>query len=269
VIKIITKEQLIEEIRKVTQRGWIKSAKKTKNVRNDGAVGNTLEKLLDIPENNLPIANANGWELKGQRLYTSSLVTLKHYEPFPRGADIVSKMLLPLYGWPHKQAGKKYPRNEMSFRSTTSAAQFTNRGFTIIVDRQQRKIRFVFDSAKADASDADIATWLQSVDKRVGLAPFDPEPYWGFDDLRDLMGEKARNCFYVIADSKVERGREYFSYQSLLMLSGFSFDNFLSCIERGIIQIDFDARTHHNHGTKFRIKQGFWKELYSEVNQLF
>ncbi len=267
-IQIITKEKLIEDIRKVTKLGWIKSVKKKKNIRNDGAVGNTLEKLLGIPENNLPIANANGWELKGQRLHTASLVTLKHYEPFPRGADIVSKMLLPLYGWPHKQAGKKYPRNEKSFRSTTSATQFTNRGFTIFVDRQQRQIRFVFNSTKADVSDAKITTWLNSVESRVGLGPFNPEPFWGFDDLRDLMGEKARNCFYIIADSKLVKGIEYFSYQSLLMLSGFSFDNFLSCIERGIVLIDFDARTHHNHGTKFRIKQGFWKELYSQSEQV-
>ncbi len=268
-IKIITKEQLIEEIRKVSKQGWIKSVKRTKTTRNDGAVGNTLEQLLGIPENNLPIANSNGWELKGQRLHTSSLVTLKHYEPFPRGADIVSKMLLPLYGWPHKEAGKKYPRNEMSFRSTTSATHFTNRGFSVVVDRQQRKIKFVFDSKKADTSDSEIASWLESVESRVGLGQFYPEPYWGFDDLRDLMGEKARNCFYIIADSKLERGREYFSYRSLLMLSGFSFEGFLSCIDLGVIQIDFDARTRHNHGTKFRIKQGFWKELYSEVKQLF
>jgi hypothetical protein len=53
------------------------------------------------------------------------------------------------------------------------------------------------------------------------------------------------------------------------MLSGFSFDDFLSCIEQGIVRIDFDARTHHNHGTKFCIRQGFWKELYAEVKQLF
>ncbi len=268
-VRIITKNQLIDEIKSVAKRGWIKSVKKTKDVRNDGAVGNTLEKLLGIPENNLPIANSNGWELKGQRLHTSSLVTLKHYEPFPRGADIVSKILLPLYGWPHKEAGKKYPRNEMSFRSTTSASQFTSRGFTVIVDRQERKIRFVFDPSKADVTNPEIRSWLKSVENRVGLLPFNPEPYWGFDDLRDLMGEKARNCFYVIADSKIEKKQEYFSYQSLLMLSGFSFDNFLSCIDRGIIQIDFDARTHHNHGTKFRIKQGFWKELYSQTSQLF
>lgn len=267
-IQTITKEQLIEEIRKVIQLGWVKSVKKRRDTRNDGAVGNTLEKLLGIHENNLPIANANGWELKGQRLHTSSLVTLKHYEPFPRGANIVSEMLLPLYGWPHKQAGAKYKADEMSFRSTTSATQFTNRGFTVVVDRDQRKLVFVFDSSKADTSSPVIANWLESVKKRVGLGPFDPEPYWGFNDLRDLMGEKARNCFYVIADSKAEKNVEYFSYQSLLMLSGFSFYNFLSCIERGIIQIDFDARTGHNHGTKFRIKQGFWKELYLEVHQV-
>ena len=268
-IKVLTKEQLIDQIKSATKRGWVKSVKKTKNTRNDGAVGNTLEKLLGIPENNLPVANTNGWELKGQRLHTSSLVTLKHYEPFPRSADIVSKMLLPLYGWPHKQAGKKHPRGEMSFRSTTSATQFTKRGFKIVVDRKLKKIRFVFKASEVDTSSLEIVNWLKDVKTRVGLGPFDPEPYWGFDDLRDLMGEKARNCFYVIADSKTEKKKEYFAYKSLLMLSGFSFEKFLSCIERGIIQVDFDARTHHNHGTKFRIKQGFWKELYLEVSQLF
>jgi hypothetical protein len=268
-IQIKTKEELIEEIRKVSNLGWVKSVKKIKSSRNDGAVGNTLEKLLGIPENNLPIANANGWELKGQRLKSSALVTLKHYEPFPRSEDIVSRLLLPFYGWPHKEAGKKYPHTEMSFRSTTSATQFTNRGFTIIVDRDKRKIRFVFDKNKVDIKDQEIANWLESVDRRIGLKPFNPEPYWGFDDLRDLMGEKARNCFYIIADSEVRKKVEYFSYQSLLMLSGFSFDNFLSCIESGVIQIDFDARTHHNHGTKFRIKQGNWQHLYSDVIVVF
>jgi len=267
-IKTITKDELIAKIKEVINSGWIKSVKKTIDTRNDGAVGNTLEKLLGIPENNLPIANANGWELKGQRLCTTSLVTLKHCDPSPSGKLTINEMLLPLYGWPHKQAGKKYPRNEMSFRSTTSAQQFTNRGFTIMVDRQPKKIRFVFDSTKVDRSNSEIMEWLKTVENQVGLGGLNPEPYWGLDDLRNSIGEKIRNCFYVIADSKIEKGREHFKYLSLLMLSGFSFDNFISCIERGIVQIDFDARTHHNHGTKFRIKQGHWKELYSEVKQL-
>ena len=264
-MKLYTKNELIESIKAVFQQGWYKSVKKTVDIRNDGAVGNTLEVLLGIEENNLPIPNAQEWELKGQRKHTSSLITLKHIEPSPRAAKIVPSILLPLYGWKHKQAGIRYPTNEMSFRSTTSAPTFTNRGFRVVVDREERKIRFVFDASKADPTNPEIDEWLRYVEKRVGLDPFNPEPYWGFEDLRYAIGSKIRNCFYAVADRKVIKGHEYFLYESLFVLSGFSFEDFLKCIENGDILIDFDARTGHNHGTKFRLKQGRWTALFSSV----
>ena len=96
---------------------------------------------------------------------------------------------------------------------------------------------------------------------RIGKGPLSPEPYWGFDDLRFAVGTKLKNCFYVIAESKVIDRHEYFRYDSLLMLSEFSFEKFLSCIEKGVVLIDFDARTGHNHGTKFRLKQGSWSKV--------
>jgi hypothetical protein len=173
-----------------------------------------------------------------------------------------------MYGWPHQQAGKKYSYSEMSFRSTTSAINFTNRGFRIIADSDQQKLRFVFDSTKADTSDPKINEWLESVRTRIGLGPLNPEPYWGFPDLEHVIGEKVRNCFYVVADSKVENGIEYFNYTDLYLLSGYSFDKFIHCIENGIIFVDFDARSGHNHGVKFRIKQKHWSHLYSNVKKL-
>jgi len=264
-MKLYTKNELIDFIRKIFEQGWHKSVKKTINTRNDGAVGNTLEILLGIEENNLPIPNAQEWELKGQRKHTSSLITLKHIEPSPRAARIVPNILLPLYGWKHKEAGRRYPETEMSFRSTTSATAFTNRGFRIIIDRHTSKLRFIFDASKVDISNPDIAVWLRSVEKRIGLGPIDPEPYWGFEDLRYAVGSKIRNCFYAVADHKVINGHEYFLYENLFVLSGFSFENFLQCIENGDILIDFDARTGHNHGTKFRLKQGRWASLFSSV----
>ena len=267
-MNLFTKEELIERIRKISQKGWIKSVKSITNTRNDGAVGNTLEVLLGISENNLPIPNANDWELKGQRAGTSSLITLKHIEPSPQASKIVSNLLLPQYGWKHKEAGKKYPKNEMSFRSTTYSSSYTNRGFKIIVDRSLEKIRFVFNHKEVDSNDKDIQKWLKTVESRIGLVPLSPEPYWGFNDLRRQIGEKIKNCFYVIAESKKEKGQEYFAYKNLIVLSGFSFEGFLSCVENSIIFIDFDARTGHNHGTKFRIKQGYWKNLYSDVNEI-
>ena len=266
-MKLFTKKELIEETRSVFDKGWHRSVKRTRDTRNDGAVGNTLETLLGIVENNLPIPNALEWELKGQRSHTSSLVTLKHIEPSPRAAKIVANILLPLYGWRHKQAGKKYPTSEMSFRSTTSATNYTKRGFKIIVDREKSKLRFVFDSTKADTNDPEVHSWLQWIDERVSLGPFDPEPYWGFEDLKYEIGSKIKNCFYIIADTKVKDSREYFLYRELHILSGFSFEKFLSCIESGALYIDFDARTGHNHGTKFRLRQGCWKEIYSSVER--
>ncbi len=266
-MKLYSKEQLIDAIKNIFNQGWHKSVKKTVSTRNDGAVGNTLEKLLGIPENNLPIPNAQEWELKGQRLHTHSLVTLKHIEPSPTAAKIVSSLLLPLYGWKHKQAGKKYPETEMSFRSTTGAKDFTNRGFRIVVDRVHKKLRFIFDSTKADASDTEISRWLQSVDERVGLGPINPEPYWGFDDLKYAIGSKIMNSFYVVAESKTDAGHEYFKYVKLLILSWFSFEKLLDCLEDGAVLVDFDARTGHNHGTKFRIRQGHWSHLYVNVKE--
>ena len=266
-MKLYKKEELVEEIREIFQQGWHKSVKKTLNTRNDGAVGNTLETLLGLKENNLPIPNAQEWELKGQRAHTTSLVTLKHIEPSPTATRIVPNLLLPYYGWRHKSAGERYPEKEMSFRSTTCATEYTARGFKIVVDRDQQKIRFVFDHKHAKIIKPEIAAWLNSVETRIGLGPITPEPYWGLDDLRYAIGSKISNCFYVIADSKMERKREFFLYRELYILSGFSFERFIKCIEDGAVLIDFDARSGHNHGTKFRIRQGHWRELFSDFTR--
>src|SRR4030043_54768 len=183
-VRLFNKEELIREIRKIFETGWIKSVKKTIDKRNDGAVGNTLEFLLGIKENNLPLPNAREWELKGQRKRSTSVVTLKHIEPSPTGAKIVSSVLLPLYGWKHKEAGKKYPETEMSFRSTTSTTAYTNRGFKVVVDSNKRKFIFVFDASSADTSNPEISTWVNTVEERVGLGSINPEPFWAFDDLK-------------------------------------------------------------------------------------
>lgn len=53
-----------------------------------------------------------------------------------------------------------------------------------------------------------------------------------------------------------------------MILRNFSLENFLKAIEDGIILVDFDARTGHNHGTKFRIRQGNWDRLYSDVKTI-
>ena len=224
---------------------------------NAGGVGNTIEDLLGIKENNLPIPNAAEWELKCQRADTSSLTTLFHMEPSPRAMKFVPAVLLPLYGWKHQTIP-----NEMSFRQTINGLSGTDRGFKVVADRTNRKVYISFNSKEVDGRHAD---WLKSVKKRVGLGELNPQPYWGFDDLFHKAGTKLLNCFYIRAEVKHEGNKECFWYKDIIILQKFSLDKFLRAIEQGFILVDFDARTGHNHGTKFRLKQDRLPELYDKA----
>jgi MvaI/BcnI restriction endonuclease family len=257
-MKIYTKDALIEKLKAIAQQGWIPNAR----YGNQGGIGNTLEDLLDIKENNLPIPNAAEWELKTQRINTSSLTTLFHSEPSPRAIKFVPLVLLPKYGWTHQEAGKKYPLTEMSFRQTIHGLAPSDRGFMVKIDREQRKILISFDASKVSPKHS---VWLQDVEQRAGLAELNPQPYWGFDDLEHIAGTKLLNCFYVQAAVKREAGKEYYNYQKVLMLQKFSFEGFLRALEQAYILVDFDARTGHNHGTKFRLKQNHLPALYQQI----
>ena len=171
-----TKSTIIAALRDIRSLGWIKSAR---NVRNDGAIGNTLEDLLGISENNLPIPNASEWELKTQRKDTTALLTLFHLEPSPRALHIAD-YLLANYGWRHKEAGKKYPESERSFRQTLSYLKPTVRGFFADIDEADRRIVVRFDASEISDEFSD---WKNMLIER-GMMDYDKDylPYWGFDE---------------------------------------------------------------------------------------
>ena len=157
---IYTKQSLVDKLKEIAAMGWIPNARKG----NSGGIGNTLEDLLGIKENNLPIPNAAEWELKAQRLNSSSLTTLFHIEPSPRAIRFVPQVLLPKYGWAHQEDGKKYPTGEMSFRQTIHGLSRSDRGFMVIIDRSEEKILISFDSKSVAIKHKD---WLESGKKSV------------------------------------------------------------------------------------------------------
>jgi len=260
-IKVYTKESLIESLREIRDMGWILGTRHG----NVGSVGNTLEDLLGIQENNLPIPNAAEWELKCQRAHTKSLITLFHMEPSPRAMKFVPLVFLLNYGWPHQQAGLLHGVHELSFRQTISGLTRSDRGFNVVVDRVACKVLISFDASTVDPRHKE---WLKTVEARTGLDELNPQPYWGFDDLRNKAGTKLLNCFYVQAEVKREAGQELFKYSKIFMMQGFSLEGLLAGIEQGYVFVDFDARTGHNHGTKFRLRQDKLPMLYSQVAEL-
>ena len=256
-----TKDTLRSALSEIRNAGWVPNARPG----NAGGVGNTLEDMLGIEENNLPMPNAAEWELKCHRAGSNSLTTLFHMEPSPKALKLIPGMLLPKYGWPHKEAGKRYKATEMSFRQTIHGKSHSDRGFIVIIDKREQKVSISFDVNFVDPKHKQ---WIELVAHRVGLGELDPQPYWGFTDLFHKAGTKLLNTFYVSAEVKQEDGTEYFRYSTILQLEGFSLDKFLAALVQADVLVDFDARSGHNHGTKFRLRQNRMAMLYDKVEEL-
>lgn len=246
---------LRSRLQEIKEMGWVKN----RRPGNAGGVGNTLEDLLDVAENNHQLPDFGDWELKSQRAETGSLLTLFHSEPNPRNARIVPKILLPLYGWPHQNASTLYPRNERSFRQTINATSCSDRGFKVNIDRSAKYIFISFDYSMIDKRHAE---WRRFIRDGIGTGDIDPNPYWTFSDISQKLSTKLNNLMYVKAETRYISDDEYFKYNELEAYVDPTLEKFLDLVDAGSIYIDFDARTGHNHGTKFRIRPASKTNLY-------
>ncbi|MDO4582287.1 MAG: MvaI/BcnI family restriction endonuclease [Bacillota bacterium] len=248
---------LRDKLEEIKEMGWIRNQRPG----NAGGVGNTLEDLLDVAENNLQLPDFGDWELKSQRANTGSLLTLFHTEPQPRAAKIVPQILLLKYGWPHQEAGTTYPANERSFRQTINATAYSDRGFRVNVDYNCRTVFISFDYSRIDDRHDE---WRTDVRNRIGTGDIIPNPFWTFRVIEEKLSTKLNNLMYVRADRKTVDGEEYFKYNQIEAYVDPTLDRFLALIEDGVIYVDFDARTGHNHGTKFRIRPSSKTDLYQK-----
>ena len=252
--QLLTKEQMIERLESIAQSGWIRSLRPL----NSGGIGNTIDDLLGLEENNLPIADTAQWEMKSHRLDSASLLTLFHMEPEPKDEKFVPSLLLPKYGWPDQKRLGEY-----SFRQTLRATEATDRGFGLTVDQEGERVSVFFDAKLADQRhDA----WLKTVEERIGLGPLDPAPFWQMQSLFLKASTKMLNTFYVETHTRKQADEEFFAIAQVQVLQGFDIDRFVDALRKGRAFIDFDARTKHNHGTKFRLRQNLVPHLYRYVD---
>ena len=245
---------MVALLQDLAEQGWIEN----KKPNNSGGIGNTIDTLLGLPENNLPISDSAQWEMKTHRQGSDSLITLLHVEPSPRAT--VPRRLLPLYGWPDQTRA-----DEKSFRGTLQASRPSERGFQVVYNQGDDHVLISFDASKVDRKHS---AWLRSVEERAGLEQLAPQPYWQTQRLVLKVSTKMLNAFLVEVQTKKEGSKEYFRILEVRTLQGFSTEKFLAALERGDVYIDFDARTGHNHGTKIRIRESFLPQLYTYVDSV-
>ncbi len=166
---LYTKEELVEKLKQIRNQGWIKNAR----TGNAGGVGNTLEDLLGIEENNLPIPNAAEWELKtAADQYFCTYHTFSFRAIAPRSKNGTSDSFATVrLGAPRSR--RKISSDEKSFRQTIHALTRSDRGFGVIVNREERKVEISFDVKCVASHHSD---WLASVDQRINLTNLSPNP---------------------------------------------------------------------------------------------
>ncbi len=253
-MEVRTVEQLVIKMKAIMHQ-WHDSAREG----NDGAAGNTLEDLLEVPENNFQLPDFGEIELKTNKFESKSgLITLFHKEPKPAASV---PQLLKSMGWRHSEAGGGYLEDEMSFRSTTYGHRVSARGFT--VKSEANRIVFVYDPLQVERTSADrtgiyatYGDWADDIEKRISPHYRDVLPvYYEVADLVEGFKSKLSHTLLALRKTRTHQEKKQFWFEEAYLMKDIRAEMIVPLIEDGSIVIDFDARTRHNHGTKFRIRK--------------
>ncbi|MBU1037238.1 glycosyl hydrolase [Patescibacteria group bacterium] len=207
--------------------GFIKTHRK-----GDTGIGKTLEDLLEIKENNIPLPDIKDIaELKAYRRSTKSMLTLFTLEPLPKGGDR-DRILLDNFGYSKRQNNRA-----KELHSTISSKRYNNQNLKLSVEKDKIKVK--------------------GKNRRLNI-------YWNMESLQEKFEQKIPALIYVLADSKIIKNEEYFYFNEAYLLDGFDFELFKKMVRRDYIVADFRMYYRpngsvRNHGTGFRIK----------INQLY
>ena len=216
-LKILKKK--LQQIKKV---GFVKTHRS-----GDTGIGKTLEDLLGIKENNIPLPDIGEVaELKSCRKSAKSMMTLFTLEPLPKGGDR-DRLLLDNFGY-----SKRDNQRSKELHSTLSCKRFNNQNLKLSVEKD--KIR------------------VKGKGKRINI-------FWDTESVRNKFDKKLPALVYVLADTKIIKDIEYFHFNEAYLLEDFEFELFKKRVRADDIVVDFRMYYRpngsvRNHGTGFRIK---------------
>ena len=213
---------LKKELQKIKKQGFVKSHRV-----GDTGIGKTLEDLLGIKENNIPLHDISDVaELKAYRRDATSMLTLFTLEPLPEGGDR-DRLLLDNFGY-----SKRDNQRSKELHSTLSCRRYNNQGLKLSVEKD--KIR------------------VQGKGKRLNI-------YWDIESLEKKFHDKLPALVYVLADRKIIKNKEHFNFNEAYLLTDFDFESFKKMVKKDEIVVDFRMYYRpdgsvRNHGTGFRVK---------------
>ena len=211
-----------KKLQEIKKHGFVKTHR-----CGDTGIGKTLEDLLGIKENNIPLPDIGEVaELKSYRKNAKSMMTLFTLEPLPKGGNR-DRLLLDNFGY-----SKRDNQRSKELHSTLSCRRYNNQNLKLSVEKN--KIR------------------VKGKGKRINI-------FWDMELVKNKFNKKLPALVYVLADTKIIKGIEYFHFNEGYLLEDFDFELFKKRIRADDIVVDFRMYYRpngsvRNHGTGFRVK---------------
>jgi len=245
-------DELIKDLKEIKSKGFVPC---TRPNNKDGGIGNTLEDLLNIQENNLQEFDYLDYEIKSQRTLTNSPITL-----FSMASKNLSDPTL---------------RNNRRLHSTYGRIDSKDDVHRLYWTVTMTRVATLYDNydciLKFDNDLSPSQLILEIFDKTTGIK--DSETFWDLNIIHNKIKNKLRNLVYCQADEKTIDERRFFDFNYFECYFDFSFEKFKSALKAGDIQVDFrigadlngkKAGIYHDHGTGFRINRNKLYLLYDK-----
>jgi hypothetical protein len=215
----------------------IKAMSYVKSLRNGPTgIGKTLETLLDIDENNIPLPDFGEIELKATRTNSQSMITLFTFNNKAWKMDPLKAV---------KQYGSKDKNGRLGLYYTMSIKP-NGAGLFLHVDDDNVEVRHI--------------------DGTVVVS-------WQLKSIEEKFEEKVKSVLLVKAKSEMRGDDEYFHYDRAKLLTGGTTKEILKSKFEDE-QLLVDLRLHdkgtmaRNHGTGFRVYERDLEDLYEKVEEI-
>lgn len=229
-------ETLKKKLQKIKKTGFVKTHR-----HGNTGIGKTLEDLLGIQENNIPLPDIGEIaELKSCRKNAKSMMTLFTLEPLPKGGDR-DRLLLDNFGY-----SKRDNNRSKELHSTLSCKRYNSQNLRLSVERD--KIR------------------VKGKGKRINI-------FWDMESVKNKFDKKLPALVHVLTDTKVIEGIEHFHFNEAYLLEDFDFELFKKRVRADDIVVDFRMYYRpngsiRNHGTGFRVKIKKLDDCFSKRTKL-
>jgi hypothetical protein len=229
-------KELIKRLEALKTKEFVETSRKGPT-----GIGHLLERELGLKETNIAIPDIGGRvELKGTRRNTSSLITLF---TFNKGVwHVKQKELITNYGYKDEQ-GRQALYNIVNNKKPNS------QGFYLVSDPARHLII------------------LKNKNEKQTFAE------WSTYVIAGKFMTKLDRLLLIIADNKIENGKEHFHFNEAYLLENPTPEKFLEAFERSELMIDLrmhlkPSGTVRNHGTGFRISEKNLMLLYAKKKRL-